>query len=535
MELRRNELNRGAPLGVGRTRLAGILLVLCAAGPFSRANAPPEVSNVSAALRPGAEPKVDIVYDLSDPDGDWCTVRIEVSADGGESWTVPVATLSGDVGEQVVPGAGRVITWDYTADLSTPGGADFKARVCAADRVGVGLTIAATSALGHAGMEIPSDAFAHDPFWGEFVYVADDPIILTDGATTIGTLRGLQLSIIDNPDFGAEIYLSFGVEAGAALTHFEIRPWRVPLVPIPAANAAARMTYALVLTENPGDSDTFAQAAAPVPGDGLIRTWYNNWVLFGASIAALTAPGEGAEAQWTASIPGSGFADLGVAVDRIALEAAFSLTAHDRFNAVGTLLMDLPTASRSRDSWGSVWARPVVTMDDDCAESPPFSLNDCNENGLADEEEIAAGQAADCNGNEVPDECDVADGASADANGNGVPDECEIDSDGDGVVDAADVCGDTPASVAVDAAGRPMGDLDLDCDTDIDDLALFEQAMGGPLGVMATPRMLISRNEETLSDIDGDGDTDLGDYALCQPGITGVLSVRGECGMQTSE
>ena len=38
------------------------------------------------------------------------------------------------------------------------------------------------------------------------------------------------------------------------------------------------------------------------------------------------------------------------------------------------------------------------------------------------------------------------------------------DSDGDGVDDAVDVCNNTPAGTAVDAEGRPLGDIDKDCD-----------------------------------------------------------------------
>ena len=47
------------------------------------------------------------------------------------------------------------------------------------------------------------------------------------------------------------------------------------------------------------------------------------------------------------------------------------------------------------------------------------------------------------------------------------------DADGDGVDDVTDVCNNTPAGAAVDAVGRPWGDIDLDCDTDLADYTLF--------------------------------------------------------------
>ncbi len=69
------------------------------------------------------------------------------------------------------------------------------------------------------------------------------------------------------------------------------------------------------------------------------------------------------------------------------------------------------------------------------------------------------------------------------------------DVDGDGVDDAIDVCSNTPPGTVVDGEGRPLGDLDLDCDADLEDYALFHQQ----------------------------GFTGLDDYALFQQGFTGPL------------
>ena len=55
------------------------------------------------------------------------------------------------------------------------------------------------------------------------------------------------------------------------------------------------------------------------------------------------------------------------------------------------------------------------------------------------------------------------------------------DSDGDAVCDSDDVCPLTPPGVAVDAHGRPLGDLDGDCDTDLLDFKLFQQGFTGPI------------------------------------------------------
>ena len=81
---------------------------------------------------------------------------------------------------------------------------------------------------------------------------------------------------------------------------------------------------------------------------------------------------------------------------------------------------------------------------------------DCNGNGVPDDLDLSRQDSMDCNENAVPDECDIAAGVSDDCDGNGVPDECEADGDGDGVIDACDVCPDTAAGVEVDREGCPL-------------------------------------------------------------------------------
>lgn len=49
---------------------------------------------------------------------------------------------------------------------------------------------------------------------------------------------------------------------------------------------------------------------------------------------------------------------------------------------------------------------------------------DCNDNGVLDACDIAAGSSHDCNNNGLLDECDLANGTSQDINGDGYPDDC---------------------------------------------------------------------------------------------------------------
>ncbi|MCK4658440.1 MAG: exo-alpha-sialidase [Phycisphaerae bacterium] len=81
---------------------------------------------------------------------------------------------------------------------------------------------------------------------------------------------------------------------------------------------------------------------------------------------------------------------------------------------------------------------------------------DCNENGVQDICDIAAGTSidcqpnnipdeceVDCNTNSVPDDCDISAGTSRDCNTNGIPDECEVDCNDNGVPDDCDIAAGT--------------------------------------------------------------------------------------------
>ena len=79
-----------------------------------------------------------------------------------------------------------------------------------------------------------------------------------------------------------------------------------------------------------------------------------------------------------------------------------------------------------------------------------------------------------------------------------------VDSDGDGVDDFYDVCDNTPVGTAVDTEGRPLGDIDQDCDVDLADHAIFAGNMTGPLAYVVIDTVLIG-NPGNADDTHGDG------------------------------
>jgi hypothetical protein len=82
--------------------------------------------------------------------------------------------------------------------------------------------------------------------------------------------------------------------------------------------------------------------------------------------------------------------------------------------------------------------------------------------------------------------------------------------DADGVDDSVDACVNTPAGIPVTADGRPLGDIDLDCDCDLVDFALFATSFTGPL----------TAAESCADGVDNDGDgfIDCADVSGCPSG-----------------
>jgi formylglycine-generating enzyme required for sulfatase activity len=116
-------------------RGAGLLcsLLLCGAN-YAAAGAPPVVSNVRAAQRSGTG-YVDITYDLADPDSSSLTVTVGVSTNAGTTWFYPGASLTGQVGGGIVPGAGKQIAWNAGSDLPAKLFANVRVQVTADDAV----------------------------------------------------------------------------------------------------------------------------------------------------------------------------------------------------------------------------------------------------------------------------------------------------------------------------------------------------------------------------------------------------------------
>ncbi len=76
--------------------------------------ADPVVSNISAVQRAGTK-LVDITYDVT-ADTPTVAISLRISDDGGKTFNISPATLTGAVGPDVAVGTGKVITWNAEED-----------------------------------------------------------------------------------------------------------------------------------------------------------------------------------------------------------------------------------------------------------------------------------------------------------------------------------------------------------------------------------------------------------------------------------
>lgn len=111
--------------------LSLLLIFICPITLFA-ANHVPVVKNVYAQQRHGTF-LIEITYDVEDADGDLLEITVEASDDDGETYTIIPQSLTGDVGGDITPGAGKLIVWNVGKDLPDTNADNFKVRVIADD------------------------------------------------------------------------------------------------------------------------------------------------------------------------------------------------------------------------------------------------------------------------------------------------------------------------------------------------------------------------------------------------------------------
>jgi len=102
-----------------------------------------------------------------------------------------------------------------------------------------------------------------------------------------------------------------------------------------------------------------------------------------------------------------------------------------------------------------VYSPDSFSPEEDCDGDglPNTCDEDLDEDGNSDLCEQLDSGPRDCNGNELFDDADLFLGTSLDCDLNGVPDECQLDSDGDGAIDACDDCPSNPRLIVAGKCG----------------------------------------------------------------------------------
>jgi formylglycine-generating enzyme required for sulfatase activity len=127
-------------------------------GAMTAAQAQLAVSHVTVTQRPSSR-VFEVDYSLSG--GAVANVGLQVSADAGASWAVPVMHVAGDYGPAVPAGSSRKLIWDATSDWSGATTASLRFRVLADGRGGEMVMIPAGSFLMGDEIEELSNAPVH--------------------------------------------------------------------------------------------------------------------------------------------------------------------------------------------------------------------------------------------------------------------------------------------------------------------------------------------------------------------------------------
>jgi len=115
-------------------------LVICTVALFATGAtvqaAVPIVTNVVASQQVSSK-LVDIYYDVFDDDGDTLKIRVEISDNGGNLYSVPAFSFTGDIGEGITTGANKYILWDAGADWDGEYSDQMRVKVIAVDAQGL--------------------------------------------------------------------------------------------------------------------------------------------------------------------------------------------------------------------------------------------------------------------------------------------------------------------------------------------------------------------------------------------------------------
>ena len=169
-----------------------------------------EVTNIQAAQRTDGSQIVDISYDLL-PDAifEYFQITVEVSLDGGNSWT-GMNNVSGDMGDIIEAGNGKSLIWNYGQQFNETYSDQIKIRINATSSTTI---IDDSQEIPFEMIEIPA---------GDYTYGENDQIN--------NISYDYEMMKYDVTDFDYVVYLMNGwigedLEICSDLTNLDGSPW----------------------------------------------------------------------------------------------------------------------------------------------------------------------------------------------------------------------------------------------------------------------------------------------------------------------
>ena len=347
----------------------------------------------------------------------------------GADWTQDAKLVAADAAEQDWFGSGVAIT-SSRALVGAYGKSDVEPRSGAAY-----LFQYNGSAWVQETKLIASDAAASDNFGRE---------VALDSATAL-------IGAPENDDDGA-------ASGSTYVFTFDGSTW-TELAKLTASDAAAGSTFGSALSIS-GDWAVIGAPSASLTGAAYVfRRTGGNWteasILTQSDGASLDSFGVSVSVSGERALSGARYHDTPLGIDAGALYVFSGITDCNSNGVVDSC--DLADGTSTDCDHNGI--------PDECEDS-----DDDDDDGVSDCDDLCPNTpfgttvdeqgcpADDCNANGIPDDDDIANGNSEDCNANGIPDECESDADGDGVPDDCDNCPTVPNANQADSDGDGIGD-----------------------------------------------------------------------------
>lgn len=117
-------------------------------------------SSVLASVN-SSQKLVSVTYTLSGAGAFGATVRMDASTNGGASWDIPVITTDGDIGRDIMDGAGKQIVWNAGKDWPDKESSNMVVRLLADTQTTNGNPMQAH----YPGCRIPVTGYTTDLLW----------------------------------------------------------------------------------------------------------------------------------------------------------------------------------------------------------------------------------------------------------------------------------------------------------------------------------------------------------------------------------